>query len=118
VFWPPSDMDSFRSRNEQLARVAAFMRDQPNPRILVGDLNTTMWSSSYAEFASVSKLGNCRRGFGVLPTFPMDQLPLLRVPLDHCLVSPDLAVLDCRLGNPAGSDHAPLIVELAPSARP
>lgn len=110
--WPPADADSFRSRNEQLRLVADHLATAADPRILVGDLNVTMWSPFYRALETRTRLRNTRQGFGVLPTFPMDRLPLLRVPIDHCLVSADIEVADCRLGKPSGSDHAPLFAEL------
>lgn len=111
--WPPVTWESDESRKEQLMLTAEHLRTLLRPAILLGDLNSTMWGYSYREFERRSGLVNARRGFGVLPSHPMDELFVLRVPIDHCLLSDDLAVTDCRLGEPCGSDHAPLIVEVA-----
>lgn len=110
--WPPSCEFDYRARNKQLEQVGQFMANQPDPRILIGDLNLSMWSPHYEKLISTAGLKNVRRGFGVLPSFPMDSLRLIRVPIDHCLVSRDIAVADCRLGEVMGSDHASLIVDL------
>jgi endonuclease/exonuclease/phosphatase (EEP) superfamily protein YafD len=115
--WPALDAYGFHSRNEQLNHVGAFLISAPHPCILVGDLNATMWSDAYKRLVRQSGLLNTRAGFGILPSFPMDKLPLLRFPIDHCLISPDLTIVNCRLAAPAGSDHAPLVVDLqVPSA--
>jgi endonuclease/exonuclease/phosphatase (EEP) superfamily protein YafD len=37
---------------------------------------------------------------------------MLGIPLDHCLVSPELAVVDRRRGPHVGSDHLPLLIEI------
>ena len=71
-----------------------------------------MWSPHYRDLIDTTGLINVRDGFGVLPSFPMDSYSPLRVPIGHCLVSEDIGVIDCRLGEATGSDHAPLIVEL------
>lgn len=110
--WPPTGTLMSEVRNAELVRVAARATELPAPLILLGDLNITMWSPHYRRFERDSRLVNARRGFGVIATFPMDDYAILRVPIDHCLVSPDIAVLDCRRGEPCGSDHAPLIVDL------
>lgn len=116
--WPPSSQFDYRARNEQILQVGKFMANQPDPRILIGDLNLSMWSAHYRKLISTTGLKNVRRGFGVLPSFPMDSLPLIRVPIDHCLVSDGIQVADCRLGEAMGSDHAPLIVDLViPAAK-
>jgi endonuclease/exonuclease/phosphatase family metal-dependent hydrolase len=34
------------------------------------------------------------------------------IPIDHCLVSPDIDVLRMRTGRNIGSDHLPIIVDM------
>jgi endonuclease/exonuclease/phosphatase (EEP) superfamily protein YafD len=40
-------------------------------------------------------------------------LAVLRIPIDHCLVSPSVAIVDRRVGPPVGSDHLPVFVDFA-----
>ena len=40
-------------------------------------------------------------------------LPPLGIPIDQCLVSRGIQVANVRTGNDVGSDHLPLIVDLA-----
>lgn len=109
---PPGGRRTFEERNSQLSAVAGLARRHSPPFVLIGDLNTTMWSPYYARLVRSSGLVDARRGHGLLPTWPADLL-LLRIPLDHCLVSPDISVLQIRTGSWIGSDHLPLIVDLA-----
>jgi len=50
-------------------------------------------------------------GWGIQPTWPAMFLPL-RIPIDHCLVSPDLKIVRRKIGRDIGSDHLPLLVDL------
>ncbi|HWQ31344.1 MAG TPA: endonuclease/exonuclease/phosphatase family protein [Blastocatellia bacterium] len=102
----------FPERNAQLAATAIVARELHAPKILIGDLNNTLWSPYFSNFVRESGLKVARRGFGVLPTWPTF-LPPLMIPIDHCLVSDDIQVVDCRTGSKIGSDHLPLIVDLA-----
>ncbi len=110
--WPPVRRDAWESRNAQLLEAASVVKSLPGPKLLLGDFNLTMWSPFYRDLESISGLRNARKGFGVVPTFPMDRTILLHVPIDHVLVSDDVAVDGCRRGQPHGSDHAPVIVDL------
>jgi endonuclease/exonuclease/phosphatase (EEP) superfamily protein YafD len=110
---PPLRRHDFRQRNEQLREAAALVQALPAPKILVGDLNTSLWSPYYAHLVRHTGLYNARQGFGVLPTWPAFMpVPVLRIPIDHCLVSPDIGVLTMRTGRPIGSDHLPIIVDM------
>jgi len=49
----------------------------------------------------------------------LSRLPFLGLMIDHVLVSPDITVIDNRLGAQIGSEHFPVTVDLAiPSASP
>ncbi len=109
---PPVSEQAAAIRNEQLQAAASYFREIQTPKLIIGDLNTTMWSRNYTRFVRDSGLKNARRGFGILPTWPT-YFPPMYIPIDHCLVSPDITVVDMRTGNDVGSDHLPLIVDLS-----
>jgi len=109
---PPLGKEGFEARNEQLASIADVIASISGPKLLIGDLNTTMWAEHYEQLVESTGLRNARYGFGVIPTWPR-QLPFAKIPIDHCLVSDDIAVLDIRSGPNIGSDHLPLPVTLA-----
>jgi len=118
---PPVRPDIFHSRNRQLDLVGQYVQAQTAPLIVIGDLNITMWSPYYKRLMRNTGLRNARDGFGLLPSWPTsstyqripDWAPLLfSIPIDHCLLSPDLTVADVRVGPNIGSDHRPVIVDL------
>lgn len=108
---PPMGAAATEARDRQLQEVAAFMKDLPGPRLLVGDLNTGPWSPVFRDLVRESGLRNSMQGFGVQPTWP-DGMPLLRIPLDHLLHSADCGVTARRTGPALGSDHFPLEISL------
>jgi endonuclease/exonuclease/phosphatase (EEP) superfamily protein YafD len=108
---PPLHSRTFGDRNVQLSAVAKFMETVPPPKLLVGDFNTSPWSPYYERLVRDTNLRDARKGFGLLPTWPAD-LPWVALPIDHCLVSPELTVVRMRTGPNIGSDHFPLIIDL------
>jgi endonuclease/exonuclease/phosphatase (EEP) superfamily protein YafD len=109
----PIRNNRFKLRNGMLAAAADYLRNLPEPKICVGDLNITPWSPYYRRFVKQTKMTDVRKGFGVLPSWPTFLFfKWLMIPLDHCLVSEDIRVADVKTGGPIGSDHLPLIVEL------
>ena len=74
----------------------------------------TLWSPYYTRFEQETGMVNARKGFGLFPTWPTwMQMSLLMIPIDHCLVSSDLRVTNFRTGRNVGSDHLPVIVDIA-----
>lgn len=118
---PPAKPSFFHARNRQLDLISQHIQAVESPVVLVGDLNTTMWSPYYKKLVHSTGLKNTRRGFGLLPTWPTRGTyhripeivtPFLSIPIDHCLISPELQVTDIRTGPDTGSDHRPLIIDL------
>jgi endonuclease/exonuclease/phosphatase (EEP) superfamily protein YafD len=107
---PPYGSRYSRWRNDQLARLPERVRAASSPVLLLGDLNTTPWGAHFKRLLRQSGLRDSSSGWGVQPTWPA-QSPLLWIPIDHCLHSPEIRIIDRRVGAGVGSDHYPLIVE-------
>jgi endonuclease/exonuclease/phosphatase (EEP) superfamily protein YafD len=117
----PVTRKNFHSRNRQLAALSDYIRERDRPLILMGDFNLTPWSPYYRRFIKKTKLHNTRLGFGILPSWPRSAthvhypkwlIPLMNIPIDHCLVSKHFKVARISTGANANSDHASLITEL------
>ncbi|WP_309721888.1 endonuclease/exonuclease/phosphatase family protein [Armatimonas sp.] len=107
--WPPSKAAWVVEQKRQLAAVAECIRAEPGPKLLLGDLNATPWSALFRKLEHDSGLRDTERDGGIAFTWPAP-LPI-RIPIDHCLVSPELQVLRRRAGRATGSDHLPLILD-------
>ncbi len=109
---PPKGALNSQFRNQQLENLADFARRQPGEVILCGDLNMSPWSPYFWRLLQRSGLKNSARGFGLQPSWPTDR-PLLRVPIDHCLVSDGVTVSGRQIGPFVGSDHFPVILDFS-----
>ncbi len=114
---PPLLEGSFALRNEQIDHVIRLVETLPRPLVLVGDINMTMWSPWFRRLCDRTDLASVRRGMGVLGSWPAALPGFMRIPIDHVLVSPDVTVGGCWLGDAVGSDHLPLIVDLRVARR-
>lgn len=109
---PPLGKAKTASRNEQLQNIATLLASIEGPKVLVGDLNISMWAHHYQELEEKTGLRNTRLGFGIMPTWPQ-HLRIAAIPIDHCLVSGEFQVLGIHAGSSNGSDHLPLFIKLA-----
>ena len=109
----PTSERRAKLRDLQLDFAAAWASDIEGRALVVGDFNATPWSQPFRRLESSSGFTNSLDGFGVQASFPAGVNPIFRVTIDHLLYSEGFEVVDRRLGPSFGSDHYPLLVELA-----
>jgi endonuclease/exonuclease/phosphatase (EEP) superfamily protein YafD len=102
-------------RDVQLDAVAALARTYAEPTVLMGDLNTTPWGHAFRALVADSGLNDTSRGVGYQWSWPSTFWPMA-LPIDHALVSDGIRVLDRRIGPSIGSDHLPLVLDIALAA--
>ena len=104
-----------RLRNRQLDELAARVERVARPVVVIGDFNLTPYSPYFTDWIARTGLTDTRRGRTLSPSWPTF-LPLLAVPIDHCAVSPDITIITHRSLPAFGSDHYPILAELALAA--
>ena len=109
---PPSSRAYAADRNEQLRSLGTLAASLPDETMILGDLNTTSWSPFFRDLIRKTGLRDSRKGHGIQATWPA-ALPILSVPIDHCLVSEGIIVHNRWVGRDVGSDHYPVVVEFS-----
>jgi len=121
---PPIKRSFLDSRNKVFRSASDYIQQQTDPVVLIGDFNTTMWSPFYRALVSETGLKNTRRGLGTLPTWPANLsyhltpklnifTRLFQIPIDQCLASPSLNVVEMHTGTDVGSDHLPIVINFS-----
>ncbi len=105
----PGNVPVWEDQLQQLGTI-----ETSTPRILAGDFNAT---ADHRQFRDLLRSGwtdaHEPKGCGLDNTWPADgDLPIPLMRLDHVLVTDDFEVLDVRIGDPAGSDHRPVIASV------
>ena len=96
-----------------------YVRPVVGSQLVTGDFNQTEWSHPYERITALLTDSFAESGRGLGHTYPSDlevsryavRLPLVRI--DYVFHSPDLAAVAARVGPDGGSDHLPVIVDLA-----
>lgn len=111
---PPNPLFEGAISNVDLLALGTRIGYERGSQLVVGDLNRTEGSPFFDDFRRLTGLRDSRYGFGAQPSWP-SWCPY-RIAIDHAFLSPDLAVANRRLGPPIGSDHLPLILDIASSS--
>lgn len=128
----PINHSGWVQQNRELDSIINECRHIPPPLILAGDFNSAPWTSQFQSLLSTLLLNDSRTGFGIQQTWPSDTpitkipftgryqriyLPFihraLMLPIDHFLVSREVVTLTRSVGPNVGSDHYPVLIELA-----
>ncbi len=111
----PPITEFYEEHRRELAWLASEFGSQTaensTDHLIIGDLNTAMWTKPFRELLKSSGLTSARQGFGILPTWPT-MAPPLRIPLDHILVPTNLGVTNIERFAIPGSDHFGLIADI------
>ena len=108
---PPISPTARQIGDSQLQRLADGLVKQETPLLVVGDLNATGWDARLEPF-KVAGLKDSRIGHGILATWPVGK-PFMAIPLDHILLPKTWQSQKCALGPDIGSDHYPLVAQVA-----
>jgi endonuclease/exonuclease/phosphatase (EEP) superfamily protein YafD len=102
----------WRAQIEALSDLVGHPSD--GATILTGDLNAGPFGRGYRRLVERGLRGAHESvGRGLVTTWPNGTRWLPPMRLDHVLVSSEVAVLDVRDGRGEGSDHRPVVAELA-----
>lgn len=108
----PGENDESIERDVELLVVAKQVADKKHPVIVAGDLNDVAWSATTRLFQEISGLKSPRTGRGLFNTFSAHHW-FIRWPLDHVFVSSHFELIALQRLSDIGSDHFPLLAELA-----
>ena len=108
----PTSAWRFENRNKDLSEFGSIIRSTEGYVIVAGDFNMSIWSPYYTKFVKETHLKDARTGFGLVPTWPT-HMPLVMIPIDHFLVSSNVKILNFQTGTSIGSDHLPLVLDVA-----
>lgn len=112
----PGENPSSTDRDAEILIVGKKSKANPNPSLVIGDLNDVAWSYTTSLFLKTSGLADPRRGRGFFNTFHA-KIPLFRWPLDHVFLSRHFGLSEIRVLPGIGSDHFPIQLKAALTAK-
>ncbi len=98
-----------RAQFRQIKALSDFIDTLPGSKLVLGDFNATPFSRIITTLANQTGL----KRLTWLPSWP-SQAQLPQMAIDHIFASPSIRILESeRIGEPAGSDHYPIIMQIA-----
>jgi endonuclease/exonuclease/phosphatase family metal-dependent hydrolase len=110
--WPVLPQLAARRTGDLAALVDAARQRGTLPFIALGDLNISPFSPHFGATLAAAGLRSAAAGRGWQPTWPTF-FPPAGIQIDHALVSPDIDVQRFGTGSGTGSDHRPILMDVA-----
>lgn len=100
-----------RQKSQEISAVVALL---PSPKIIAGDFNTPVESMIYQNYwrGFQNAYSMSGTGFGWTERLFVQGVPV-GVRIDHVLVSDAMKPIACQTGPDVGSDHLPVIADIA-----
>lgn len=112
---PPINRQAAVQQDQHFKRLIKRVRFAKDNHVLViGDLNTTLWSYRYQDLLDKTSLFNARQGKGIYTSWSAGGYigSLLKIPLDHILTSKGMVAAHFETLGDVGSDHLPIFAEI------
>ena len=108
----PGPNGQTQDRNDVLALAATAAADAKDGKVVVmGDLNVTQWSPVFDDFIEQGDLSGTVRPFD--DSTWMSRIPVFGLSIDHILHGPAVKMVNRMVGPDIGSDHFPVVADLA-----
>ncbi len=106
----PTNPRKAAERDRQYQDLQLMTRREKLPLVAIGDFNTTPYSPYFEDWLAGSGLDDVRAGLDITwPTF----LPILGIPIDHCVVNSKVAGASFERLAAFGSDHYPILCRVS-----
>ncbi|MGV3550288.1 endonuclease/exonuclease/phosphatase family protein [Rhizobium sp.] len=114
----PRSLEQWHDRNAYLDRLATAIRSEApqTPVVVAGDFNLPAHSVFFRDFFAATGLRFTRPGMWLPVTrfsMKLSRFGYFGSTIDHLAVSPVIRVTNWTLGSDIGSNHQPIIVDLA-----
>ncbi|HEY5014064.1 MAG TPA: endonuclease/exonuclease/phosphatase family protein [Acidimicrobiia bacterium] len=107
-------LDTFNRNQRQQRAITAIIRALPRPRVVAGDFNADPYNRWYEQILGLGfREAHEAVGRSLATTWPNGQHHLPPLRLDHVFVDPPIVPLRATEGRGTGSDHRPIVVDLA-----
>lgn len=100
----------YGSQREQAREIGSVVGSIAGAKVVLGDFNGATWGY---VVRTIEARGNVRAATGAGGTWPSVLPEQLRIPIDHVMVGPGLKVASRTVLPATGSDHRPVLVEIA-----
>lgn len=101
----------FSERQKYFDKIQEEIKKSNLPVLMLGDFNSVPWENHFTDFLKNTSLKSVIQGNGYKITWP-SLFPLAGVPMDHILISEEIAYKNLSIKPYIGSDHFPIAIDL------